>query len=96
MLLLQNRPGVGLAGERYTITEWTPLVPGGRPPRTRFALPAARERGLSVPEAGEKDRDYLFKELYELKGNDLMSWLRSQSPSSPLCPVWSTVSQKKK
>ena len=57
-----------------------PLCSGGPPPCTRFALPAARERCLSMPEIGEKERDYLFKELYKLKSNDLMSPLRSQSP----------------
>ena len=82
-----------------------PLCSGGPPPYTRFALPATRERHLSVPEIGEKERDYLFKEIYKLKSNDLMSSLRSQrpleypqmhSPSFPLCPVWGSVSQKKK
>ena len=70
-----------------------------------FTLPITRERHLSMPEIGEKERDYLLKELYKLKGNDLMSSLRSQSslenpqthsPSFPLCPVRGTVSQKKK
>ena len=58
-----------------------------------------------MPEIGEKERDYLFKELYKLKSNDLMSSLRSQSPleypqtlspSFPLCPVLGTIPQKKK
>ena len=49
--------------------------------------------------------DYLIKELYKLKSNDLMSSLRSpspleypqtHSPSFPLCPVWATISQKQK
>ena len=57
-----------------------PLCSGGPPPRTRLALPTTRERRLSMPEIGEKERDYLFKELYKLKSNDLMSSLRSQSP----------------
>ena len=93
-------------GERYTITEWThPCAPGAPPPQTRFALPATRERLLSMPQTGEKERDYLFKESYKLKSNDLTSSLRSQSPleypqthspSFPLCPVHGTVSQKKK
>ena len=74
-----------------------PLCSGGPPPHTRFTLPATRERHLAMPEIGEKERDYLFKELYRLKSNDLMSSLRSQSPleypqthspSFPLCPVW--------
>ena len=58
-----------------------------------------------MPEIGGKERDYLFKELYKLKSNDLMSSLRSQSPledpqthspSFPLCAVQGTISQKKK
>ena len=82
-----------------------PLCSRGPPPRTRFALPAARKRHLSMPEIGKKERDYLFKELYKLKSNNLMSSLRSQSPleypqmhspSFPLCPVQGTVSRKKK
>ena len=82
-----------------------PLCSGGPPPLTRFALPATRERHLSVPDIGEKERDYLFKELYKLKSNNLMSSLKSQnpleypqthSPSFPLCPVRGTMSQKKK
>ena len=44
------------------------------------ALPATRERRLSMLEIGEKEREYLFKELYKLKSNYLMSTLRSQSP----------------
>ena len=67
--------------------------------------PPPRKRCLSMPEIGEKDRDYLFKELYTLKSNDLMSSLRSQSPleypqthspSVPFCPVRGTIPQKKK
>ena len=77
-----------------------PLCCGGPRPCTRFALPTTRERRLSMLEIGEKERNYLFKELYKLKSNELMSSLRSQSPleypethspSSPLCPVWCTV-----
>ena len=51
-----------------------PLCSGGPPPRTRFALPATRERHLSMPEIGEKERDYLFTKLYRL--SDLMSSLK--------------------
>ena len=43
-----------------------PLCSGG-PPTTRFALPTDRERHLSMPEIGEKERDYLFKKLYMLR-----------------------------
>ena len=35
------------------------LVLWGPPPRTRFDLPTARERRLSMLEIGEKERDYL-------------------------------------
>ena len=82
-----------------------PLCSRGPPPHTRFTLPTARKRRLSMPEIGEKERDYVFKDLCKLKSNDLMSSLRSQSPleypqthspSFPLCPVWGSVSQKKK
>ena len=82
-----------------------PLCSGGPPPHTRFTLPATRERHLSMPEIGEKERDYLFKVLYKLKSNDLISSLRSQSSlvypqmhslSFSLCPVQGTISQKKK
>ena len=81
-----------------------PLCFRGPSPHTRFALPAARERRLSKPEIGEKERDYLFKELYKLKSNDLMSSLRSQSPleypkmhspSFPLFPVSGTYLRKR-
>ena len=44
-----------------------PSAPGGLCPHTRFALPAARERCLSMPETGEKERNYLFKKLYRLR-----------------------------
>ena len=43
-----------------------PFLSGGPPRLTRFALPAARERCLSMPETGEKERNYLFK-LYRLR-----------------------------
>ena len=44
-----------------------PLCSGGPPTHTRFALPTARERCLSMPEIGEKDRDYLFKKLDRIR-----------------------------
>ena len=75
-----------------------PLCSGGPPSCIRFTLPTARERWFSLPEIGEKERVYLFKELYKLKGNDLMSSLKTlksfriptdaHSPSFPLRPVW--------
>ena len=100
--LLQNRPGGVRMIYHYRMD---PPLCSGVPPCTRFTLPTARERRLSMPETGEKEKDYLFKELYKLKSNDLMSSMRSQSPleypqthspSFPLCPVWGTISQKKK
>ena len=66
-ILLPNGPTLVLQG--------VPL-----PPCTRFTLPAARERHLSMPEIGEKERDYLFKKLHKLNSNDLMSSLKYQSP----------------
>ena len=43
-----------------------PFVLWGHP-HIRFALPTTRERRLSMPEIGEKERNYLFKELYRLR-----------------------------
>ncbi|KAF6109685.1 hypothetical protein HJG60_010915 [Phyllostomus discolor] len=94
--------GMGVQGMIYCYQMDPPLCCRGPPPHTRFALPG--KECLSMPETGEKERDYLFKELYKLKSNNLMSSLRSQSlleypqthsPSFPLCPVQGTVSQKK-
>ena len=51
-ILLPNGP---------TLVLWAP------PLHTRFALPATRERRLSMPEIGEKGRNYLFKKLYRLR-----------------------------
>ena len=36
-------------------------------PCTRFALPAARELQLSMPEIGEKERNYLLKSYTDLR-----------------------------
>ena len=44
-----------------------PPLCSGIHPRTRFALSATRERHLSMPEIGKKERDYLFKRLYRLR-----------------------------
>ena len=109
VLFLASAPGT----EQTQGRGWTiyydrmdpPLCSRGPLPHTRFTLPTTRERHLSTPEVGEKERDYFFKELYKLKSNDLMSSLRSQSPlecpqtHSPsflLWAVWGTISQKKK
>ena len=54
--------------EWYTITEWThPCAPGVPQPHTRFALSAAREGRLSMPEIDEKERNYLFKSYTDLE-----------------------------
>ena len=102
----QSRGWGGRGAEQYTIAERThPCALGVPTSCTRFTLPTASGRHLSMPEIGEKERDYLLKELYKLKSNDLMPSLRSQSPleypqthspSFPLCPVQGTVPQKKK
>ena len=44
-----------------------PLFLWGSPPPTRFTLPASRERCLSMPEIGEKERNYLFKSYTDLE-----------------------------
>ena len=48
-------------GEQYTITKRILPFSPAPPPPTRFSLPAPRERCLSMPEIGEKERNYLFK-----------------------------------
>ena len=75
----RTNPGEGVWTINYYGMD-PPLCSGDSPPHTTFALLAARERRLSMPEIGEKERDFLFKELYKLKSNNLMSSLRSQSP----------------
>ena len=86
------RTDLGGGGERYTITKWTHPCALGVPHPVL---------GLPCLQPG----DYLIKELYKLKSNDLMSSLRSpspleypqtHSPSFPLCPVWAAISQKQK
>ena len=64
--MLQNRPG-GWMQMIYYCQMDPPLCSGGPPPCTRFTLPTARERRLSMPETGEKEKDYLFKKLYRLR-----------------------------
>ena len=69
--MLQNRPG-GVQMTCYYLMD-PPLCSRDPLLHTRFTLPATRERHLSMPEIGEEERDYLFKELHKLKSNDLMS-----------------------
>ena len=45
----------------------SPFFSGGPHLPTRFTLPAARERCLSMPETGEKERDSLFKSYTDLE-----------------------------
>ena len=47
----------------------------GVPPHTRFTLPTVRERCLSMPEIGEKEKNYYFKKLYR-QSNYLMFSLK--------------------
>ena len=99
--LLQNRPEWEGVQMIYYYQMDSPWCSGGPPPRTRFALPITRERRPSRPEIGEKEQDYLLKELYRLKSNAFIEIPKSfriptkHSPPFPLCPVRSTVSQKK-
>ena len=57
-------PGGG-GEEQDSVTQWALPLPGS--PYTRFALPAARELWLSMPEFGEKERNYLFKSYTDLE-----------------------------
>ena len=63
--LLQNRPKEGCT--IYYYRNDPPFFSGGPPPPTRFALPTARERCLSMPEIGEKKRNYLCKNYTDLE-----------------------------
>ena len=66
--LLQNRPG---GGEGYTINKMTPPSSSGGsslPPRLLGSLcPLPEERCLSMPEIGEKERNYSFKIYTDLE-----------------------------
>ena len=63
--LLQNRPrGV----EQYTITKRTPtFFSGDSSPILGSLCLLPEERRLSMPESGEKERNYLFKSYTDLK-----------------------------
>ena len=54
-ILLQNRPG---GVNDILLPKGSPFFSGGPHLPTRFTLPAARERCLSMPETGEKERNY--------------------------------------
>ena len=61
-------PGQGGSNDILLPNGPTLVLRGPSPaPHTRFALPTARKRRLSMPEIGEKKRDYLFKKLYRLR-----------------------------
>ena len=60
-------PGRGVVGEGYTITERTPLSFWGRPHLLGSPCPPPEERRLSMPDTGEKERNYLFKSYTDLE-----------------------------
>ena len=86
------------------------MLPNGPPlflgsPCSRLALTTARELQLSMPEIGEKERNYLFKSFTDLRvitnvfikiPKSLKTPTNTHSPSFPLCLVQGTVSQEKK
>ena len=51
----------------YHQMDLCPLCSRSPPHRTRFTLPTAREKKISMPEIGEKERNYLFKKLYRFR-----------------------------
>ena len=67
--MLQNRPGQ--SSGQYTITERIPLFSlWGSPPNTPILgsqCPLPKERCLSMPETGEKERNYLLKSYTDLE-----------------------------
>ena len=63
--VLQNTPRGGRMNDILLPNEPTIMLWGL--PLTRFTLPAARERSLSMLEIDEKKRGYLFKKLYRLR-----------------------------
>ena len=65
--VLQNRPGGEEVNDILLPNGPTLVLRGSPHQRTRLALPAPRERCFSMPEIGEKERDYLFKEFYRLR-----------------------------
>ena len=71
-------PASGLAHRYVTGQTWQgvnnillpkgpPFFFGGSPRPTRFTLPVPEERRLSMPEIGEKERNYLFKSYTDLE-----------------------------
>ena len=65
LLLLQNRPG-GVGCTIYYNGEDPPFFSRGLPPLGSL-YPPPEERCLSMPEIGEKERNYLFKSYTDLE-----------------------------
>ena len=71
------RTDLGEGGEQNTITEWiSRLVLWGSPHPVLGSPCPPPGKDISQCQIGEKERDYLFKELYKLMSNDLMSSLK--------------------
>ena len=69
MNVLQNRRGGGFP--IYYYRKDPRFLSLGVPPHThtptRFAMPMARGKTFSMPETGEKERNYLFKSYTDLE-----------------------------
>ena len=63
MGMLQNGPVE--VGNDILLPNGPPLLLGS--PCIKFTLPAARKLQLSMPEIGEKERNYLFKSYTNLR-----------------------------
>ena len=59
------RTDVGVVVNDMLLLKGPPLLLQGSPQPTRFSLP--EERRLSMPEIGEKERNYLFKSYTDLE-----------------------------
>ena len=71
VVLLQNRQGVGGAVHNILLWKGSPFLSLGVPPPPPHLLglqcPPPEERRLSMPETGEKERNYLFKSYTDLE-----------------------------
>ena len=63
MILLQNRQGEGVYN--ILLPKGPPFLSGGPPHLLGSLCPLPEERCLSMPEIGEKERNYLFKSYTE-------------------------------
>ena len=70
-----------------------PLFSGGSSPVLGSFCPPPEERHLSMPEIGEKERNYYLFKLYRLKVFRIPT--NAHSPSFSLRPVQGTISQER-